>query len=366
MALNPLREALGRSGLTAYHLETPFKAEADAALAGFETLRSDLERRVRRGDLTTKNAREQARQAAQSLRDALLMKARAFSPVPRPFLDRLVEVSERRKQARERQTLDSLQRETNRLLRQTLIEQQLITRAEEFAAKTFTRSMTGGPPAPTLDSLLDFHEQMTRAGDEAAREWARRQLDAMRPQVFDEEDQRRIDLACDRPDQINPRIVGRYVESLRERDALGLEEFVAQAIESRDASACAAAFLLAREAPEGSAVRWVRLVLENVKEFPDRALDTLRTWEAEARRADAEAALASAEYCIALADAEADFPHLEAPSRADLERQARFEARPVAQPDQPIGLNLQRRGLFPDEFPMLDATASDESSVEIA
>jgi len=62
----------------------------------------------------------------------------------------------------------------------TLIEQQLQNRAREFEGKTFVRSFTGGQPAPTLDSLLRFHETSSLAGDEAAQEWSRRQLESAR------------------------------------------------------------------------------------------------------------------------------------------------------------------------------------------
>src|SRR6185437_10047896 len=133
---------------------------------------------------------------------------------PRIFLDRLVEVGNARKRARERQSTEGLQRETNRLLRQTLIEQQLQSRAAEFEGRTFVRPAHGGVPVPTLDALLSFHEMAGNAGDEAAMEWARRQLEGFRTRVVEPQDQRRIDLACDRPDLVNPRLVETYVESL--------------------------------------------------------------------------------------------------------------------------------------------------------
>ena len=230
-----------------------------------------------------------------------------------------------------------------------LVEQQLVNRASEFEGRAFVRSMTGGVPAPTLDSLLAFHHQAAQAGDEAAREWARRQLEAMRSRTFSADDQRRIDLACDRPDRLNPRLVSRYVEAMGDRPAEEREQFVAEALESRDASACAAAFVLAREAPEGVAARWVRSVLEHLSVFPDAAISAVRCWEADARGADAEAARAAAEYAAVLAETEARLPGLEAPSEAKLERLGRIQSRPVAQPDEPIGLNLQRRGLQRDE-----------------
>jgi hypothetical protein len=359
MALNVLRDALGRAGLRAYHQDSPFKDEADAALGGFRAVREELEKQVKRGNLTPKVAREKAAEAAGRLRDDLTRRSEGYSPVPRAFLDRLIEASDARKRARDNLSIEGLQRETNRLLRQSLIEQQLLNRAGEFEGRAFVRPIHGGQPAPTLDRLLEFHETASHAGDEAAREWARRQLEGFRSRVVDPEDHRRIDLACERPDRVNPRIVGRYIEAMQGRDAVELETLAAQAIASRDANACTAAFLLARQEPGGPSVRWVRSVLSGLGEFPEASLETLRAFEADARRAEADAARAQAEYALALAEAEARFPGLEAPSAADVERHARVQSKPLAAPHEPIGLAFQRRGLTPEEFESLHQTGDE-------
>lgn len=350
MSLNPLRDALIRSGMAASRQESAFQAEADAALAGFRAVRDDLERRVKRGEVTVKVAREQAAEAASRLADLLSPRAAEFSPVPRAFLDRLVQAAESRKASREHGSLESLQRETNRLLRQTLIEQELAGRVVEFEGKAFQKPMVGGHPAPTLDSLLRFHQSSAEAGDEAAMEWGRRQLEGMRPRVFAIEDERKIDAACDRPDRLNLRIVSQYVETLREARSESLEEFVAEALASRDANACTAAFVLARESPEGGSARWVRAILEGLDGFPDVALNTLRGLEADARSEDAEAARARAEYAVTLAQADARFPGLESPTAAELDRMEHIASRPVAAADEPIGLTAERRGRMPEEL----------------
>ncbi len=344
MALNPFRAAIGQTGMRAFHHESSFKPEADAALGRFQALRDDLESMVKRGNLTVKVARQKAEAAAAQLKVDLEKKAEGFSPVPRVFLDRLVETSNARLRSRDRMSVEGLQRETNRLLRQTLIEQQLLNRASEFEGKTFVRSFTGGQPAPTLDSLLTFHETSTHAGDDAAREWSRRQLESMRNRVSDPADQRRIDLACDRPDSVNPRLVASYMEAIQNDEGGQVEPFVENAIASHDANACVAAFLLAREEPKGAAVRWVREVLNGLHEFPDAALSTLRAIEAEARGEDAEAARSQVDYAVALAEAQVRFSGVEAPTDEELARQDRIRAKPVARLGQPIGLGLDRRG----------------------
>ena len=349
MALHPFRDALGRQGIRAYHNPSAFKSEADTALSRFQRVRDELEQQVRRGDLTVKIARERAAAAAIELKGELLIRSKGFSPVPRIFLDRLIEANEARKRAKETLSIEGLQRETNRLLRQNLIEQQLQTRAKEFEGRTFTRPINGGQRAPSLDSLLAFNESSRQGGDEAAVEWSRRQLESMRGRVLDPSDQRRIDLACDSPESVNPRIVASYVESLQGKPADEMERFVSEAFEQRDANACIAAFTMAREAPEKTSARWVRNILEGLHSFPDAALSTLRALEAEARASDSESARAQADYAIAMAEAQIKLLNLEPPTDNELERHARIKAKPIAKLGEPIGLALDRRGADPSE-----------------
>ncbi len=342
--LNPFRDALSRAGREAQGRSSPFQAEADAGLEGFRAVRADLERQVRRGDLTVKVARERAAAAAADLRSRLVGQSDGYSPASRVFMDRLVEADNARRRARESLSIEGLQRETNRLLREHLVEQQLQARAAEFEGKTYLRPIAGGPPAPTLDSLLGFHRMAGDSGDEVAVEWSRRQLEGFRSRVFNDDHVRQIDLATDRPDRVNPRVVDIYVEALQGRPPEELETFVDKAAEGRDANACIAAFVLARQDPEGPKQRWVRKVLSRLPEFPDAALTTLRGLEAEARASEADAARAQAQFAIARAEAEVNLDGLQAPTDRELERASKLQAKPVARPGESIGLALDRRG----------------------
>lgn len=353
MALIPHRESLRRQSTEALNLAGSFRPDAEATLSAFRARRDELQRQVQRGDLTPKLARRQAAEAARAVRDELLARINDQANRPGVFLDRLIRVSEARKAGRSAQSLDALQRETNRLLRMTLIEQQLANRAIEFQGKTYVRPITGGQPAPTLEGLLAFHQAAERDGDDCAREWARRQLEGLRPHHVEPEDQRRIDAACERPDRVNPRTVARYTEALQEARPEELESFVAEALASGDAGACCAAYVLARESPEGPDARWVRAVLEGLKDFPDPALEHLRAWEAESRRAEEAAARALMEHAAATAAFEARLPGLESPDPLELERRSRVASRPVAAPGEPIGLAMDRRGLSPEEYAAL-------------
>lgn len=362
MALNPLRTSLETLGLRVSEGRSTFKPEADAALARFRARRDELGAGVRRGELTPRVARRLAAEAAAELRRSLLDRADAFNTVPQAFVDRLSEAASARDRGRESASLEALQRETNRLLRDSLIEQQLRNREEEFRGQTYTRRVAGGDPAPSLDDLLRLHQSATLAGDEAAREWARRQLEAVRPLAPDPEDQRRIDLACDRPDRVNPRLVSRYVEQLERAPDDDLDRFASHAIEARDANACVAAYVLARQAPEGSRHGWVRRVLDGLERFPDTALTTLRGMEADSRAEEAEAARAELELAATIAEAEAAMPALRAPTEEELGRRSRMENLPTAEPAEPIGLVPRRRGLSAEEFAALEAgTVPDEA-----
>src|SRR5262249_27233106 len=155
------------------------------------------------------------------------------------------------------------------------------------------------------------------------------------------------DLACDRPDVVNPRVVAVYLEALEGAGPGEVEGFVARALAGRDANACVAAFLRARDEPGGMAGRWGRDGLDRLGGFPGAALATLRSIEAEARGADAEAARAQADYATALAESEARLTGVEAPSPDEVARAERVRARPAARLGEPIGLALDRRGHLP-------------------
>ena len=345
MPLNP-KTAAQRAGFDALNSSNPLRAEADAALAAFRQTRDDLKQQVKRGDLTPRVARQRASQSAAELRASLEQRAlEQQAKSADAFLSRLLEVETQRQAP---PSLEALQQETNRLLRQNLIEQQLQSRLQEFESQAHVRPLNGGRAAPTLQSLLAFHEQATRADDQAAREWARRELEAHRSRVVLEEDRRRIDTACDRPDRVNPAIVSRYLEALENAAEDQVERFVTEAIQSRDASACCAAFAIARQTTTTSdnpaEHPLALLVLDGVSDFPDQALASLKQWEANRQQAEALDIQQAVEAASALAESESRLSYLKAPSESFLRNQDRMAALPVAEPNQPIGLTLAYRG----------------------
>lgn len=350
MGLNPLRESLGNSASRAAEAKSSFRAVAESSLATFRAARKELERRVRQGDLTVKAAREAARSAAAELARDLQHRSESFTYGPKLFRDRLAEVALKREESRKHRSIEDLQRETNLLLRQTLLEQQIQNRLVEFEGQTYVRPLAGGPPATSLGSLLRFHETARLSGDEAAMEWGRRQLEGMRSRIFSDEERSLIDQACDRPDRINSRIIQAHLERLEKASVDEMEAFVTQALDTRDVNSCIALFVSARKNPADALPSWARRTLQNLDLFPDAALTTLREWESEAYRLEAEEARAQAEYAARVAAHEAALHGLKAPSEAELLRQANISARPVAEEGEPIGLNLLRRGRTREEL----------------
>ena len=364
MSLNPNRPRVSADSPLAEGPVTAFRAEAETALEGFRLEKSDLERLVRRGDLTPKVARERAAAAARNLNDRLTTRAAEYRPAPAAYLDLLVRSDESRRLAREAQSPSMLQRETNRLIRDLLVEQQVINRQAEFEGRAFRRPLTGGVAAASLEGLLAFHRAAEHSGDGAALEWVRRQLEAYRPRAASDEERDRIDLATDRPGQVNPRIVERYLDALRGRPVEVRAAFAEAAKESGDANACVAAYRLAREAPEGFNAPWVRELLNGLASFPDAAIAILRSSEAEANAAETRAAEAVAAEAAAFAEIEAKLPTLTSPSEQERGRQDRFAGLAEAEPDQPIGLAPALRGrIGSDTDPRAgDQTASNSSA----
>jgi hypothetical protein len=352
MSLHPHRDAIARLGREAQRRPSPFSAEAEAALATFRDGRLALERRVRVGEITPRAARREAGAAAESLEGELRRRAEGLRTPAHAMLTRLAEARRAREGARAAATLESLQRETNRLLRQSLVEQQIVNRAAEFEGRAFVRPLTGGAPAPTLETLLALHGRADLDGDEAAREWARRQLEGLRPRVLNPEDLLRIERATDRPDRVSPALVGTYAEAFAALDLDGRERFVAEALAAADSTALCAAFGAARDEAAGTGLepRWARTLLAALDRFPDAALAALHEAERAACDAARAAAAAQADYAAAVARTEAELADLVAPTEPELRRRDRARAAAPVAPGEPIGLTARRRGLFPDEL----------------
>ena len=195
------------------------------------------------------------------------------------FLNRTIDTINQRARSRESVSLEGLQRETNRLLRQLVIEQQIQGRRREFESMAFGWFVDR--PLSPLEKLLAFHEFATNSGDEAAREWARRKLVESREEIANPATLRQIDDACSRPDVFDRRLADRYVAAMEDQDNDALERFLVEAVASKDVNACVAAFLLAHGSEEGTRSRWVRLVLNAMTDFPDAALRAMRAIGAE-------------------------------------------------------------------------------------
>ncbi len=352
MALHSLRETLGGRGLRAEHAKLYFRTQADAALDQFRTFRENLRREVRRGELTPKVARERAADAANQLTEGLHKHCQEARSTPSIFGERLAEVYNKRQLAKATPTLETLQRETNRLLQANLVEQQIHNRNREFQSKTFERPVTGGEPAPTLRGLLQFHENAKVSGDESAREWSRRQLEGMKDQIVNPEDRKRLEQLCDLPGSLRADRVSEVLSELDHQDPSLLNQLSDEVIDSADPNACVALYLRAREAAgvDVDNEPWVTHLLGRLDAFPDSALDCLKTWEQDARTEENQMLHQEAERTGLIAKREAALPGLQTPQPHELVSIDRIDRLPAVAPGEQIGLSLQRRGFTPDEY----------------
>ncbi len=337
----------------------PRTGQFDAAVADLRRLKDDLQGQVRRGETTLRMAREAYRAQVESARNRIQADATGQLRQEHPLASRLRCALLQSQQDTATPSLETLQRETNRLLKLNLVEQQILARQREFEAKTHVRTSPAAPPAPTVDSLILFHQQAKVQKDEAATEWARRQLDVIRPQVVSAQSLEQIDRATEQADRPNPRIIDRYIRALEPADAAERERFVSEALASADPDACIVAYLMARDVEDGHRVRWVRQLADGLDRFPTEAIEALCKIEDQERERRGSAIDGEVQDVLRDLSHDNGLPDSLAPSPEHMEHQSRIAARPLAQPGESIGLAVNRRGS--GMHPLPAATKDDPS-----
>lgn len=304
-----------------------FARVADDAVRYFEGRRADVLARVRSGDVTPKAAREELAGYAAQIREHLTGNARGLAARSPVFFDVAVKAKEARDRANASPAPDALQRETVRLLRELVVEQQMTTRKAEFEGRAFARRSTTAAPAPTIASVLAFHKRSVEANDDAAVEWSRRQLEALRPLTIDPAELHKIDVATMRPGSPVPHLAETMVERLK-ADPWRIEGFVNEVTKAGaggDATAALAAGMLAREAFEaaegnGAAVpAWAGDFAAKLAGLPTAALAHLVEGLTRDREAEVEASVAHAEHALSTIDRDAALKGVEAPTNAELQ-----------------------------------------------
>lgn len=135
---------------------------------------------------------------------------------------------------------ETLAKETRDLMKALLVEQQITNRRAELEAKGYA-SMAGGAPIPDPLRLLSLAEST----DDAAREWARRELAGVLPHVADDTTRRRVQAAVRAPGELDPAEVRQAAAAVLQRPPADWKRALEDAITRQDSLGVAALSLAA-------------------------------------------------------------------------------------------------------------------------
>ena len=315
-------------------LRRPFETK----LADFQQRRLDLLQLVRDGEMTVRAARARAQELAGELKQVVESSVGQARAKRAPISVRLQEAQSSRKKAK---SAEAVQQETVRLLERNLVELQIVNRKQEFEQRTYVRNATSTVPAPSFERMFDFLQESQVKNDPAAVEWVRRQLEQMRP-IAPPELADRLDVACDRPGSINPRLIAKYQAAIADHLAEPglLEAFLDQAVADTDANACAAVFEMARLQPAAISAEAQLKLAAVLEQFPEQALAYARQVESQVARQDAELIGQFEQMSLEYLAQQASFEEVRQPTETEIQQRARVAELERREPDQPIGLRV--------------------------
>lgn len=315
-------------------LKQPFEMK----LADFQQRRLDLVQLVRDGEMTVRAARGRAQELAGELKTLVEQSVGQARGRRAPISQRLQESQAFQKKPK---SAEAVQRETLKLLQGNLVELQILNRKAEFEQRTYVRNATSTVPAPSFEKMFELLQESLVKNDPAAVEWVRRQLEQMRP-IAPLELADRLDLACDRPGSINPRLIAKYQAALAERLAEpGLvEAFLDQAVAEGDANACAAVFEMARLQTERFTESAQLKLTALMEQFPEQALAYARQVDSQVARQDAELLDQFEQMSLSYIAHQASFEEVRQPSETEIQQRQRVAELESRAPDQPIGLRV--------------------------
>jgi hypothetical protein len=308
-----------------------FRAEADATVGDIRGVRDALVAQIKAGDLTPKQAREALAKLTAKAKEDLSVRAASYTTVPAHFDGIIRDALAAKQRAVRNAAGDELLRENNRLLRESILEQQIINRRAEFESQAAAVD-TGRAAAsnqPTVPGMLNYLE--VSQGDPAAALWARRELGRLRLMTGNPEARDAIDRAVTQPGDVNERVVGQHLATLAGLNPNQRSEFIEQAVASGDSSRCVAAYRLVQEtcqtSPEGSP--WLPWMTSTIRalasdQFPAAAVEGVERFYTQTRYAESHAATVNLTAALDVADDLAAMKGVEAPSQGDLARNAFF------------------------------------------
>jgi hypothetical protein len=276
-----------------YHLEqleselnqtipNKIKTRLESRLSDFRDRREQLIELVREGEMTLRFASARARELAEGLGSEIRNDLEGLIQ-NRSVLAKSLQNSVQIKQ--KAQSADEIQRQSLELLKANLVELQINNRKVQFESKTYVRNATNQLPTPSVDKLFELLAEATQARDDAAVEWSKRQLEQLQPYVVSENLKDRIDLACDRPDRINHRIVAKYKEQIQEHinNPEMLIALLDKAISVKDANACLAVYELVRGHSDQFSEEFQSQIAGRIERFSEVVLNYVSEFERQHR-----------------------------------------------------------------------------------
>lgn len=276
-----------------YHLEqleselnqtipNKIKTRLESRLSDFRDRREQLIGLVREGEMTLRFANARVRELAEGLGSEIR------NDLDGLFQNRSVLATSLQKSVQlknKAQSVDEIQRQSLELLKANLVELQINNRRVEFESKTYDRNATNQLPTPSIDKLFGLLTEASQARDDAAIEWSKRQLEQLQPYVVSENLKDRIDLACDRPDRINHRIVAKYKEQIQEHinNPEMLIALLDKALSVRDANACLAVYKMIRVHSDEISEEFQSQIAGRIEQFSEVVLNYVSEFERQHR-----------------------------------------------------------------------------------
>jgi hypothetical protein len=325
----PTRASLA---IRAHQTMSPFASVANAELTNFEEARTALVAGVKTGKVALAAARESSRESAAKLSTSLRDRAANFTTLPANFGVLLSQARAKKTAEHKDASVEMLLREQTAALHRLELREELRDRAAELATALRVSDPARDPNndlMPTPGGTLKFLESARASGDEAAAEYARRELRTMLPRVAAPDERRAVAEALRDPRAVVGDLVEQHLGELSRSSPEGRGAFLEGAIKAGDPSALCATYVMAQSiATVGPCYEpWMRDLLGDLDKFPESALEALATNDSERSREEARAAQIHAQYAACQAVELAELPGVEAPTQNELilnEREKRY------------------------------------------
>jgi hypothetical protein len=319
------------------YLPAAMRQRLEPVLDEFQMRRNELYSLVREGEMTLKFANTRVRELSEIVQSKIQDSLNDFRSQTSPLSDALVSAM-KSKQVEE--SMPHAQKKMLDLLRANLVESQIMNRIKEFESRTYQRNSADQQPTPSVMKLMEMVQKARLDNDDSALEWARRQLEQLRPFVFSETLKDQIDLLTSRPGTVNRDLVEKYKLQIKNywETPRVIQRFLERGIETRDANACLAVFEMARTNQENTPLELIESISKNMKSFPEFVLNYAAECDAIQKVQETEQLSQLETLASAYLDAGSDLGDVEVLTERELGMQRRIEALANSENPAPLGL----------------------------